>query len=124
MSDVNEDLVFSTKPSHLELDIVVDDKPVTLKFKNVNQIPAEKLFYGDGEGFLNSGAITVETLKWALEPDSYKVLMKLPMSSWPKILGQLNKASDADLGKSSGSSTSSKSTGRRSKQTSSDSDSD
>lgn len=123
MSEDHDELVFSTKSPMLSMEITVDDKPVTLKFKSVNQVPAERLFYGEGEALLNSSAIMVETLKWALEPASYKVLLKLPMGSWKHILGEMSRASEADLGKSSGSSTSSKSTGRRSKQTSSDSDS-
>lgn len=123
MSEDNDDLVFSTKTPMLSMEITVDDKPVTLKFKSVNQIPGEIVMYNDGEGFLDSSTIMVETLKWALEPASYKVLLKLPMSSWKHVLGRMSKLSDADLGKSPGSSTSSKSTARRSKQTSSDSDS-
>lgn len=116
---MSESLVFSTEAPKLSLDITVDDKPVTLKFKSVNQVPAQILFYGDGEGFLDSSTIMVETLKWALEPESYKVLLKLPMISWKNILGEMSRASDADLGKSPASSSSSKSTARRSKQTSS-----
>lgn len=121
---MSDDLSFSTKADMLELAITVDNKPVTLKFKSVNQVPAGTLFYGEGEGFLDSSTIMVETLKWALDAASYKVLLKLPMVSWKNILGEMSRISDADLGKSEGSSTSSKSTGRRSKQTSSDSDSD
>ena len=121
---MSDSLVFSTEATQLSIDITVDNKPVTLKFKSVNQVPAQTLFYGDGEGFLDSSTIMVETLKWALEPASYKVLLKLPMVSWKDILGEMSRVSDADLGKSSESSTSSGSTGRRSKRTSSPSDSD
>jgi hypothetical protein len=97
---------------------------VTLRFKSIAQIPAEKLFYEGSESMLDSTSIMAVSLKWALDAESHKMLMKLPMTSWSKILGQMGKLSDAELGKSLASSGSSKSTGRRSKQTSSASDSD
>lgn len=121
---MSESLVFSTEAPKLSLEITVDGKPVTLKFKDVNQVPAQTLFYGDGEGFLDSSTIMVETLKWSLDPASWKILLSLPMISWKNILGEMSRASDADLGKSPASSSSSKSTARRSKQSASTADSD
>jgi hypothetical protein len=121
---MSESLVFSTEAPKLSLEITVDGKPVTLKFKDVNQVPAQTLFYGDGEGFLDSSTIMVETLKWSLDPASWKILLSLPMISWKNILGEMSRASDADLGKSPASSNSSKSTARRSKQSASTADSD
>lgn len=121
---MSESLVFSTEAPKLSMEITVDGKPVTLKFKDVNQVPAQTLFYGDGEGFLDSSTIMVETLKWSLDPASWKILLSLPMISWKNILGEMSRASDADLGKSPASSGSSKSTARRSKQSASTADSD
>lgn len=100
------------------MEIVVDDKPVTLKFRSLNLIPGQLLLNDDCTTIISGSAMTLVTLKWALHPDSHKVVMGLPGSAWDPIIVQMSKVGESpEPGKSPASSSSSKSTARRSRRT-------
>lgn len=114
---MTEPLKVTTKSELLSLEILIDEEPVVLQFKSLNLIPGNLILNDDETELVSGQAMTLVMLKWALTPKSYATVIGLPPSSWDPILLRMNEVSESDLGKSPGSSSSSKSTARRSKRT-------
>ncbi len=98
----------------LSIDITVNGKTKELTFKSLTLVPLGILRKTRGDQTEQMWQV----FEWALPPESLALLDELPGHQLEEILTRLNEASEADLGKSQGSSTSSKSTARRSKPTS------
>lgn len=105
----------------LEATVELDDgETVSIKFTSLNLLPIGLLRRTRNDEQEQVWA----TLEWALDPESLTLLDELPATQLMAVLDEMQKVSQANLGKSGSSSPSSKTTARRSKRTSSPSDSD
>lgn len=98
-----------------EVEVEVDGETVThtLYFKPLTLVPMGILRKTRND----QSEQMWQVLEWALPPESLAICDDLPTKELEDVLNRLQQTSEADLGKSSGSSKSSTGTGARSKRT-------